>query len=338
MGGYRIWAVRAGSAGEADSTFLSFNQIAVGFGDVDGDMSKLPASRGAFKEAFGRSQTVRQNAVPIQAGQLYRFVHELHIGDRVIYPRRADRTLHWGEIVGPYVYDSDAETLFPHRRAVKWRGKLSRDAFTPGALYELGSTLTLFEVKSFADELIRKFEPANVATADTLSGLDDESELEVARDICEATRDFIARKIRTELKGVPFEPFVADLFRAMGYRAHATRAVRDDGIDVIAHRDELGIEPPILKVQVKVNDANIGADCVKAFYAMVHERDVGIFMTTSGYSSLAIAFARTKANLKLVDGAGLVDLIQKYYDSLDIKYRRQIPLRHILVPDAALLE
>jgi restriction system protein len=54
--------------------------------------------------------------------------------------------------------------------------------------------------------------------------------------------------MKADLKGHPLEPFVADLFRAMGYRAHATRSVRDDGVDVIAHRDELGIEPPILKI------------------------------------------------------------------------------------------
>jgi restriction system protein len=61
-------------------------------------------------------------------------------------------------------------------------------------------------------------------------------------------------------------------------------------------------------------------------------------MTTSGYSSPALDFARTKANLKLVNGVELVDLIQKYYDQLDLKYRKQIPLRRVLVPDIAMDE
>ena len=98
------------------------------------------------------------------------------------------------------------------------------------------------------------------------------------RDIGETTRDFISRRIKTDLKGYALEPFVAALFRAMGYAAQATRRSRDDGVDVIAHRDELGIEPPILKIQVKAHEASIGADAVKAFYAMVEERDVGIFI------------------------------------------------------------
>ena len=87
---------------------------------------------------------------------------------------------------------------------------------------------------------------------------------------------------------------------------------------------------------MKSHEANIGADCVKAFYASVQERDVGIFIGTGGYSNPARDFARSKGNLKLVDGLEFVDLIQKYYDRLDPKYRRQIPLRRVLVPDVAL--
>ncbi len=310
-------------------------QIAISSAEVESDVSQLPASRGAFKEAFNVASSLRPEAVPIHAGQLFRFVHEMRIGDRVIYPRRHDRTLRWGEVIGPYVHELDNNGEFSHRRAVRWIGKLSRDDFSQGALYELSSLLALFEVKSFAGEFRGKFEAGKTPGDASTPPIEDEFEAAVARDIADTTRDYISKKIKTELKGVPFEPFVADLFRAMGYRARATRSTRDDGVDVIAHRDELGIEPPILKVQVKVNDSNIGADCVKAFYAMVHDRDVGVFITTSGYSASAVDFARTKGNLRLVNGVELVDLIQKYYDSLDIDYRRRIPLRRLLVPDVA---
>ena len=199
-------------------------------------------------------------------GSLAVGVHEMRIGHRVIYPRKSDRTLRWGEIVGPYVYEAQEHAEpgadFAHRRAVRWTARLSRDDFTQGALYELGATLSLFEVRSFAAEFWRKFEAGH-------EHAEDEPEENVVRDIAETTNDFIARKLRTQFKGFPMEPLIADLFRAMGYRAHATRKTRDDGIDVIAHRDELGIEPPILKIQVKAHDGNIGADPVKAFYAMI---------------------------------------------------------------------
>lgn len=327
----RIWTVRAGSFGQADHIFLDLNQIAISFAEGGGDVSRLPAIRGAFREAVGSPM-----AGPAQANQLYRFVHEMRIGDYVIYPRKSDRTLYWGEVTGPYVFDRERSNDYAHRRAVGWLTKLSRDAFSQGALYEIGSILTLFEVKSFAPEFLRKF--AAACNDYGLPEEEEDAEEAAARDVSETTRDYIARKIRTDLKGYPLEPFVADLFRTMGYQSHATRGVRDDGIDVIAHKDELGIEPPIIKIQVKAQDANIAADVVKAFYAMVHERDVGVFITTGGYTQAASDFARTKGNLKLVDGVTLIDLIERHYDELEPKYRRQIPLKRVLVPDLGFAE
>ena len=66
------------------------------------------------------------------------------------------------------------------------------------------------------------------------------------------------------------------------------------------------------------------------------ERDVGVFITTGGYSAGAREFAKTRSDLKLIDGVAFVDLIQKYYDGLELNSRRQIPLRRVLVPDAAI--
>jgi restriction system protein len=326
MDGQRIWAVRAGNAGQADHIFIEHDQVALSFSEAGGDASQLPPSRGAFKEAFTRGGAVKASSIPIQAGQLYRFVHEMRIGDRVIYPRKCDRTLRWGEIVGPYVYDPEGAGEFAHRRSVRWTARYSRDEFTQGALYELGSTLALFEVKSYSDEFLRRFE-AGAGPAE------EDIEENVVRDIAETTRDFIARRLRAHFKGFAAEAFIADLFCAMGYKAHATPKHRDDGVDVIAHRDELGIEPPILKIQVKTNEANVGADPVKAFYAMVEDRDVGVFVTTGGFSSSAIEFARTRGNLRLIAGVELIALIQKHYDNLSSHNRQHIPLRRVLAPD-----
>lgn len=326
MDDHRIWGVRAGNAGQADHIFIERDQIALSFSDAGGDASQLAPSRGAFKEAFSRSGAAKPSSIPIQAGQLYRFVHEMRIGDRVVYPRKCDRTLRWGEVIGPYVYDTEGAGEFAHRRSVRWIARLSRDEFTQGALYELGSTLALFEAKSYSDEFLRRFETGG-------GSAEDDVEENVVRDIAETTRDFIARRLRLHFKGYAAEAFVADLFCAMGYKAHVTRRNRDDGVDVIAHRDELGIEPPILKIQVKTNEANVGADVVKAFYAMVDDRDVGLFVTTGGFSATAMDFARTKGNLRLVNGVELIGLIQKHYDGLSPHYRQQIPLRRLLAPD-----
>lgn len=339
MDPYRIWAVRAGRSNQADHIFLNRSMLAIGVSETGRDASELAPNRLAFKQALGLAESeLSPGSIPIRAGQLFRFVHQMNKGDRVIYPRKVDRTLRWGEVTGDYVYDGGDAADFPHRRAVRWIGSISRDAFSQGALYELGSVLTLFEVKTFAEEFVQKFEqslrpPETVDPAD-----EDEASQSIARDVSETTRDFISKTIKTDFKGRAMEPLVADLFRAMGYKAHVTRAVKDDGVDVIAHRDELGIEPPRFKIQVKTQDANVGADAVKAFYAGIHDRDVGIFIATGGYTSAALEFARTRGNLRMIDGIELIDLIEKYYDQFDLKHRQRIPLRRILVPDPMLRE
>lgn len=55
------------------------------------------------------------------------------------------------------------------------------------------------------------------------------------------------------------EHFVAGLLNAMGYRASATLKRGDGGVDVIASRDPLGLEPPIIKVQCKRTVSRIGS-------------------------------------------------------------------------------
>jgi restriction system protein len=95
---YRVWAVRAGGDSEADPLFIENGQIALGFLDVDRDVSALPAQRAAFKDVFTAGlREMKPGSIPALSGQLFRFVHEMKTGDRVIYPRKIDRTLMWGE-------------------------------------------------------------------------------------------------------------------------------------------------------------------------------------------------------------------------------------------------
>ena len=83
----------------------------------------------------------------------------------------------------------------------------------------------------------------------------------------------------------------------------------------------------------------LGPTLVGAFRtAMVNDRDVGVYITIGGYTAPARDFARTKGNLRLIDGVEFIDLIQKHYDRLDHRHRQLIPLRQLLVPDVALDE
>jgi len=154
----------------------------------------------------------------------------------------------------------------------------------------------------------------------------------VANEIEENTRDFILKSLAQHLKGHPFADFVGHLLNLMGYRTRVSEEGPDGGIDIIAHKDELGFEPPFIKVQVKSSESNIGDPAVSSLYGKVSHGEYGLFVTLGAFTTQAKNFARSKSNLRLIDGEELVDLIFRYYERFDSRYRALLPLKRVWVP------
>jgi restriction system protein len=101
---------------------------------------------------------------------------------------------------------------------------------------------------------------------------------------------------------------------------------------VIASRDRLGFEPPIMKVQRKQMLGNVGQPDVAQLYGHVSDREHGLFVTLGGYTLQARQFERSKHNLRLLDGSDLVDLIFDHYEAFEPAYQVLLPLRRIYIP------
>jgi len=213
---------------------------------------------------------------------------------------------------------------------VKWLKARPRTHFTQGALYEVGSAMSLFQVKTYAEE----FRDAVEGKITPPPVTKDETVAPVAEDIEETTRDFILKTLSQELKGHPFAGFVGHLLNTMGYRTRVSPEGPDGGIDVIAHKDELGFEPPIIKVQVKSSDGNVGDPVVSALYGKVGPNEHGLLLTLGSFTNQAVNFARSKSNLRLIDGAELVSLILVHYEELDSRYKGILPLKRVYVPES----
>jgi restriction system protein len=324
-----IWGIHAGKTGDAHSLFLQKNVVAVGWTAV-GDLSVISPNREAFKAAVAKAYpTAKPGAIPNNAGQLFRFVHEMKQGDLVVYPSKADRTINIGKVTGDYHYDPQGSG-YPNLRSVQWLKAVPRLKFSQGALYEIGSAMSLFQVKNYADEFRAALEGKQAA----VPVKEDPTVPLVQSDIEETTRDFIIKALAQELKGHPFADFVAHLLNTMGYRTRVSPEGTDGGVDIIAHKDELGFEPPIIKVQVKSGEASsIGDPVVAALYGKVDPKEFGLFVTLGTYSNPAKQFARGKANLRLIDGDELVDLILMHYEQFDSRYKGVLPLKRVYVPD-----
>src|SRR4029078_6704207 len=133
----------------------------------------------------------------------------------------------------------------------------------------------------------------------------DESVAAVAEDIEETTRDFVLKRLAQEVKGHPFAELVAHLLNLMGYQTRVSPEGPDGGIDIIAHKDELGFEPPIVKVQVKSGEGSFGDPVVSALYGKVGASEFVLLVTLGAFTTQARSFARGRSNLRLIDGAEL---------------------------------
>ena len=325
-----IWGIHAGRTGDAEGLFLQQNFVALGWDEM-GDLGALAADREAFKAAVAeRFPDMKAGAIPGAAGQLFRFIHEMREGDFVAYPSKQDRHIHLGKITGPYAYDPNRERTYPNLRPVVWLRSHPRTHFSQGALYEVGSALSFFQIKTYADEYFSALESDTFVPPTR----DDDTIQLVAEEIEETTRDFIIKRLAQELKGHPFAGFVANLLETMGYRTRVSPGGPDGGVDIIAHRDELGFEPPIIKVQVKSGEGSVGDPVASALYGKVAQGEFGLLVTLGTVTNQAQTFARGKSNLRLIDGGELVDLILQHYDQLDSRYKGLLPLKRVFVPEA----
>jgi restriction system protein len=125
---------------------------------------------------------------------------------------------------------------------------------------------------------------------------------------------------------------VAALLRAMGYHVSWIAPPGPDrGIDILAHNDPLGTTTPRIKVQVKRRADKINVDGLRSFMSQVGEQDVGIFVSTGGFTSDAQSEARTDKTRKLtlLDLEGLVGLWVKHYDKIEEANKYLLPLKPV---------
>lgn len=317
----RVWGIHTLD----DNLFLKNNVIAIGWPDF-GDLSKVTATREAFKEHYAKVYpNDKPGAIPTSAGMLYRFIHEINIGDYVIFPSKIDRMVNIGIVEGEYTY-VDSEKEYVQQRKVKWLKHLPRTSFTQGALYEIGSAMSLFMVKNYADEYLSAL---NKEFKTAVNNSEDETVGATAEDIIESTKDFILKELSRNLKGYALEEFIANLLQAMGYRTKLSPQGGDSGIDITAYRDEL---PPRILVQVKSQDSDIKETAIQSLKGAMTEGDYGLFVTLSHYTKKAQEYLDKTPIIKGINGPELVDLILKYYDSLDEKYKDMIPLKMVYIP------
>jgi restriction system protein len=335
-----IWGIHNN---QPDLDLVANGFVSIGWDKVK-DLSLVGQAREELKALVAEAYpSAKPGAIPVWAGVMQRFAFEAQSGDVVIYPNSATATLNFGRLDGSYYFDAAAEK-HKHRRKVVWlQTDVPRTTFSKSARYEIGAAVTMFRVKNHAEEFaaylsgdevtpVADAEPAVVPAEVAAANAEDEPN---ADRLDTYTRDFILETLHKEIDGYRFEHFVAHLLRLMGYRTQVTQASGDGGFDIIAHRDPLGLEPPIIKVQCKRTLTPMGAPEVQKLTGALAPQgaELGLFVTLGTYSKDAQHLGRLRQDLRLVTGTDLVDLVLAHYESFDPEWKRLLPLRRVYLVD-----
>jgi restriction system protein len=135
-----------------DVSFVDSGFVAIGWMAMP-DLRRVGDDRDAMKAALAAAYPdAGPRALAAWAGMLLRFAFEMRPGDLVVHPDKRERTVGVGRIASDYRFDEGAPDL-RHRRDVTWLATgAPRTLFSKGALYEIGSSLTLFRVRRNAGE------------------------------------------------------------------------------------------------------------------------------------------------------------------------------------------
>lgn len=153
--------------------------------------------------------------------------------------------------------------------------------------------------------------PANAAVASP----DDRLE-QALKELREAVAGELLESL-LHISPTRFEVIVLDVLHRLGYGASRNDLQRvggtgDAGIDGIISLDKLGLEK--VYVQAKRWQNTVGRPELQAFYGALAGQKAkrGVFITTSGFTAHAVAFASSVEGIVLVDGARLVHLMMDH--------------------------
>ena len=339
-----VWVIRAGRMGENEEFALNEGVYSIGF-SLDQSVTDF-ANREALRDFIQETQSPDSiNRAAAYASQLWRFAHELKVGEMIVLPRKRPKVVAVGRIVGDYVYNPDkSQAPLPHTRKVEWLVEdVPRAIFDQDLKNSFTSQLTVSQVrKDNAEARIQHVAnvylgteqvvetPQPVSSSDDLVDGDDRVNLE------ESINDRIIERIRERFREHRLEYLVARILEAEGYTVLETKPGPDSGVDIVAGSGELGFGQPRLCVQVKSGQSPIGVSDYRGLQGSVQTfgADHGLLVSLSGFTQpVHNANRQSFFVIRLWGPEELVENLLNTYDDLPLDIRTEIPLqdRRVLV-------
>ena len=321
--------IRAGAGAKLVDRFLEDNQVAIGWNDLG------PIDSGVSRQEIADrvSETwpsYKKGKVAIVAGQIYRFINEIQIGDRVVTYDPGRRVYALGTIKSDVRFDPNINEL-ARIRNVSWDAEVSRDDVSVTSKNTLGAISTLFLLSdSAAGEVIALAAGEKTEAAETEAEADTEDSIDAIRA---QSRELIKDRINA-LDPYDLQDLVAGVLRAMGYKTRVSAPGADRGVDIMASPDGFGFEQPRIIVECKHRTRSaMGAQDIRTFLGGRHKDDKGLYVSTGGFTKDARYEAeRASIPTTLMDLDQLVDAVIEHYEKLDSDSRVLLPLAQLYWP------
>lgn len=148
--GVRVWLIRAGKDGEYEQLALDEGVSVIGWSDMG--RIELDETREDLKRRISETwDEHRPASLGSQASSIYRFVHEVQVGDLVVLPFKSrPGTVAIGRMAGEYAHRVDGPfegTDAQHTREVDWTAHdLAYERFDPDLREAFGQQGTLSEI------------------------------------------------------------------------------------------------------------------------------------------------------------------------------------------------
>jgi restriction system protein len=341
------WVVRSGKHGERESWSLRHGFAGTGWWEFP-DLKPYTSREALAQLVVQKLNGLKEGAVANYAGQLWALRSRIEAGDLMVLPMKTTKQIALGRVTGGYQYREDEDDPnLRHVVPVNWqRIDVPRSAVKQDLLFTLGSALTVFApTKNHAIARLEKIladgidpgqvptlggplSSASTAAAETDNAVD---EPELSPDIEDVAQIQIGAKIAEEFAGHDLATLVTALLTIDGFVCRQSQPGPDGGIDIIAGRGLLGLDDPLVLVQVK-SGGQVGAPVVQQLHGAIaqHGATQGLLVAWGGLSKPARdQMQNQKMRVRLWEAPQVLEAVLDNYDALPEEIRAKLPLKRV---------
>ena len=265
-----MWMVRAGKNSCLIDDFKEMKVVGIGW-DIGNIKNK--SKEEIEKRIEEQYSDLKKMQIATIKAQIIKFIFDLKKGDYVISYDSSNRIYYLGKIKSDCYKDDKINEKYGDEihetnyfRNVDWSKDINRDDLKVSTKNTLGSVITVFNINDDAkNDLLNLYKNKN----DYLEQEDEEVSI-LKEDIIEKSTEFIKDTVN-DLDWYQMQELVAGLLRAMGYKTIVSPQGPDLGKDIVASPDGLGLEDPIIKVEVKHRNDSMGSSDIKKVNERINE-------------------------------------------------------------------